>query len=389
MYNIDTVIDETIINTLIKLGHEYKEKKNYDLSEKSYRQALELRATLSNSDPLKHKPLLIEILDALALLYKKQNTYNIAIQYYREITTLARVLYEETKSKAYISLLATTHSKIATLHKKHDNRILAKHFFTEALENYTLLLEEENYTYNHIAIFEIYQELTFLFEEEGMFKHAQEHYKKALVLGEQLIERGLEQYHHELGKLHCDLASLYFFQAMFEEAEEHYNKSLDIIFNHIQEDSETYTESIAIAQNNLASIYATQKKYDKALIFYKKALPHLSSLAEANPAKYGHNIAVLFRNLASIHFHQNKMEKAEFFHLKSIEIFKEFSEYNAEKYNLELATSLIDGVEYYGQHSLSLYKAESILRKYSLNRDTAMLLGRISTLRRKTVKERV
>jgi hypothetical protein len=109
-------------------------------------------------------------------------------------------------------------------------------------------------------------------------------------------------------------------------------------------------------------------------------------LAEKNPAKYGHNVAVLFKNLASIYFHEGNTKKAEFFHFKSIEIFEEFSDYNAQKYNLELASCIIDGVEYYEQHTLTLYNAENILKEYKWDEEAEILLGRISKLRKSKVK---
>jgi tetratricopeptide (TPR) repeat protein len=209
------------------------------------------------------------------------------------------------------------------------------------------------------------------------------------VICQNLVERGVEEYNYELGKLHCDLASIYFFEANFENAKKHYHVSLEILLEFIDFNSEMYIESLAIVQNNLASIYAAQNKYEKALIFFKRALPHLSSLAEANPAKYGHNVAILFKNLASIYYANGQADKAEFFHFQSIKIFKEFSEYNAYKYNLELASCIIDGVEYYQQHSLTLYNAEDILREYQCNSEAEMLLGKISKLRKDKIRKRV
>lgn len=388
MYKAEIVVDEIMVNTFMKMGQRYNEQKEYVFSERSYQKALALRTKLANINPSKHKPLLIETHKALAELYEQQGMYEIAINKYREIITLARILLRESRLVSHAILLAQTATKIANLHQEHHNRPLAQYFYIEALENYALMGDEEGYTFHQVELLNIYLSLNTLYEEEKLFNHAEKYYKLALATSQFLIERGLNQYNDELGRLHCDLASLYFFQANFRKAKKHYHASLDILFEFIQKDSESYTESLAIVQNNLASIYATEKKYDKALIFYKRALPHLSALAETNPAKYGYNVAVLFKNLASIYFHQKNVEKTEFFHFKSIEIFKEFTEYNEKKYNIELASCIIDGAEYYNQHSLTLYTAEDILRKYKNNQDAEQLLGRISKIRKSQIKER-
>jgi len=389
MYTIDTVIDEMMLKTLMNLGTKYKKEHNHALSKKSYTEAYDCMVKLANVNPKKYKPLMIESLNALAELYQEQGTYNLAIEKYREIISLARILLRETDSLSYVALLAHTTTKVANLHRGNHNRELSKYFYTEALEHYKVLQKNENHTFNQVIFFKIHLALIGLYEEEGLFTNAKIYYEKSLIICQNLIERGVEEYNHELGKLHCDLASIYFFEADFENAKKHYHISLEILLEFIDFDSEMYIESLAIIQNNLASIYAAQNKYDKALIFFKRALPHLSSLAEANPAKYGHNVAILFKNLASIYYSNGQADKAEFFHFQSIKIFKEFSLYNAYKYNLELASCVIDGVEYYEQHSLTLYNAEDILREYQWNTEAEMLLSRISKLRKDKIRRKV
>ncbi|CAA6806905.1 MAG: Unknown protein [uncultured Sulfurovum sp.] len=389
MDNTETAVDEIMVKTFMNMGSKYNQEKEYVLSEKSYQQALELRTKLANINPGKHKPLLIETFTALAKLYEGQGIYDSAIEKYREVVTLSRILLRETRLSSYALLLAQTATKVAQIHQEHQNRPLAQYFYTEALENYNLLEQEKDYTYHQIALLKIYMQLITLYEDESLFTHAEQYYKLALSSCDLLIERGLTEYSNQLGQLNCDLASLYFFQADFEKAKVHYHLSIDILFDFIQEDSESYTESLAIVQNNLASIYATEKNYDEALTYYKRALPHLSTLAEKNPSKYGYNVAVLFKNLASIYFHKKNVEKTEFFHFKSIEVFEEFTEYNEEKYNIELASCIVDGVEYYKQHSLTLYNAENILRQYRFHQEAEKLLGRIYNLRKSKIKEKI
>ena len=381
MYNIDTIIDETLIKSLMEVGEKQTNQVQYTLAQKAYSEAYTCIVKLANRNPSKYRTKLIELFNLRAKLYERQERYDLAIGEYREIISLGRILLRETSLLSYVTLLAHTSKKVAHLHHKYHNKQLAQYFFNEALEYYKILEVQSPYSYQEVDIFLIHLSLIEFYEEEQLFEHAKTHYKEALLFADKLVNRGVVEYNHELGKLHCDLASLYFFEADFEEATRHYHTSLKLLKEFVQTDSEAYTESLAIVQNNLASIYASEKKYDKALFFYKQALPYLSSLAEENPAKYGHNVAVLFKNLASIYFYEGNTQKAEFFHFKSIELFEEFTQYNEQKYQLELASCIIDGVEYYDQHSLTLYNAEHILKSYQFNQEAEKLLSRISKLR--------
>ncbi len=389
MYHIDTIIDEILISTLMSLGEKYTKQQQYELSEKVYKEAYARIVKLANDNPSKYRTQLINIFTLQAKLHEKQKRYDLAIGKYREIISLARILLRETSLLSYATLLAHTSTKIAHLHQAYHNKQLAQYFYNEALEYYKILQVESIYSYQKISILNIHLSLIAFYENESLFSHAQSHYKEALALCQELVSHGLIDYNYELGKLHCDLASLYFFEANFDKAKTHYHESLEILHEFVQIDSESYTESLAIVQNNLASIYAAQKKYDKSLTYYQAALPHLSLLAEDNPSKYGHNVAVLFKNLASIYFYEGNTQKAEFFHFKSIELFEEFSQYNEEKYHLELASCIIDGVEYYDQHTLTLYNAEHILQGYEWNQKAEVLLSRINKVRKLKVKEKI
>lgn len=381
MYNIDTIIDETLIKSLMDVGEKQTKQAQYNLAQNAYSKAYALIGRVAHRNPSKYRTKLIKLFHLRAKLYEKQERYDLAIGEYREIISLGQILLRETTLLSYVTLLAHTSKKIAHLHQKYHNRQLAQYFFNEALEYYKILEEENPYSYQEVDRLFIHLSLIEFYEYENLFEHAKTHYKEALLLTEKLINRGIVEYNHQLGKLHCDLASLYFLEINFKEATKHYHRSLKLLEEFVQIGSESYTESLAIVHNNLGSIYASQKKYDKALFFYKQALPYLSALAEESPTKYGHNVALLFQNLTSIYFYEGNTQKAEFFHFKSIELFEEFIDYNEEKYQLELAACIIDGVEYYDQHSLSLYNAEHILKSYPFNQEAEKLLSRISKLR--------
>ena len=390
MYNIDTVIDEIIADKLIDLAKAYKKKKKYKLSKKSYHNALQLREKLLAIDFDKHAPLVIETLHALALLYKEQKEYAYAIEYYRKIITIARTLFQKTSQLKYASLLAITMTNIADLHiEYYDNSKLGLYFYNEALTIYNVLLEKENYLHNHVQVLDIYIALAIIYQKMEHFKTSEEHYLNALDTCEFLIEYGVENYQDKLGMIQSDLATLYFTNNLEEEAKKNYLLALNILIDSPNKEFQFFRETIAIIQNNLANIYAGNKNYSKAQNYFKAALQQFIMLADEHPAKYIDFVTALFKNLALLYFDQGETKKAEFFHLKGIKIYEEFIQYDAEKYSIELASAIIDGVQYYGQHSLSLYRAESILRAYGWYDKAEVLLGKICKLKSTRVKELV
>jgi tetratricopeptide (TPR) repeat protein len=161
--------------------------------------------------------------------------------------------------------------------------------------------------------------------------------------------------------------------------------ALDILLDLSKKEPIPYEPTIAMILNNLGSIFASQKKYKEALKSYRASLSYYSSLAEKSATTYGHHVATIFKNLASMYIHQNKMKMAKLFHLKSVKVYKVLAEYNEDTYNIELASCLVDGVHYYRQHSLSLYRAEAILKTYVENSRAGELLKQINHLRQSKV----
>ena len=388
MYNIDTVIDEIIANKFIDLGKAYQKRKKYTLSKKSYHNALQLREKLLAVDFEKYAPLVIETLQSLATLYKEKDEIDYTIEYYRKIITITRSLYQNTSQLNYASLLAITMTKIAKLHiEYYNNHELGLYFHNEALTLYTTLLENEEYLHNRVPLLETHISLAIIYQKMNMFQKSEKHYLNALSSCELLIASGVANHVDKLGMIHSDLATLYFTNNHEINAKENYLLALEILTHSPKKELHLFRETIAIIQNNLANIYASNKKYTKAQLYFRAALQHFIALADEFPALYIDFVTTLFKNLALLYFDQGEHKKAEFFHLQSIKIYEEFIQYDAEKYSIQLASAIIDGVQYYGQHSLSLYRAESILRAYGWYDKAEVLLGKICKLKSENVKE--
>ncbi len=75
------------------------------------------------------------------------------------------------------------------------------------------------------------------------------------------------------------------------------------------------------------------------------------------------------------------MELAQYFHLKVVDIYHDLIDYNELAYDLKLASSIIDGVSCYKQHTISLYHAEAIIKNYRGEREAEALLDKLYFLR--------
>jgi len=136
----------------------------------------------------------------------------------------------------------------------------------------------------------------------------------------------------------------------------------------------------AFTLNQQANDHATQMRYSKAIVEYKQALSLYVSLAKNQPLNYSLPIAYVFSNLAIIYLNLNQPERAAEFHQNALKVHRVLCKINAEKYGLELANSLIDGVRYLKEHSITLYEAEMALNKVPNNKRTLELIRVIRKL---------
>jgi len=118
---------------------------------------------------------------------------------------------------------------------------------------------------------------------------------------------------------------------------------------------------------------------------YRTALKYYVAMAEDEPLKYGSYVATVFKSLASLHKKQDNMEAAQYFHLKAVDIYWSLTHYNEFEYALVLASTIIDGVNYYEQHSLSLYEAELLLEEYYEEKKGDELLDKIHHIREELI----
>ena len=121
----------------------------------------------------------------------------------------------------------------------------------------------------------------------------------------------------------------------------------------------------ALTLNKQANDYALEMRYSQAIIYYKEALVLYLSLAKTNPNDYCLPIAHIFSNLSIVYFSLEQPKKSDELHLNALRMHRALAKSNPNKYAIELVRCLIDGVRYLGQHSLTLYEAEIVLKQIS------------------------
>ena len=378
MYNLETIIEENIAKALNSAADSYKNKGELKMSKKLYLEALKLREALSKIDKTYYQPLVAETFNSLALVCKEANEYDLAIRYYKKSIFSIRKLFKN--DLRYTSLLAVKYTDIANLYRRDYKYAQAEFFYNQALKTYKEL-PKEDFDKSQIKILNIYNYLSIICNEKNKFQETRESYLGALKIYQNLVNESSQKYQPELAMTLYSLADLYFKNNRENKAGEVYILALEILLYLEQKEPKKYKETLALTFHHLAQIYTTQHEYPDALSAYRESLNHYIELAEEEPTKYGPKVAILFKNLASFYKEQNKKDLAEYFYLRLVELYGELHHYNESAYGLKLASSIIDGVTYYHQHTLTLYQAESIINGCKDNIQVDELSEKIYCLR--------
>jgi len=165
----------------------------------------------------------------------------------------------------------------------------------EAFLNNAIILTDDE---DKKGIANLYHKGGFGFSYQGHYKRAQEWYKKAL----DIIENVLGIDHPSTATTYNNIASVYNSQGEYAKALEWYKKALDIIENVLGKDH-PYT---ATTYNNIALAYSSQGEYAKALEWNNKALDIREKvLGEDHP-----DTATTYNNIGVVYSSQREYVKA-------------------------------------------------------------------------------
>ncbi len=374
MYNIETILEEIMIKTLKESADKFMEEGEYEQAKRMYFNALRLSEKLVESSEDNSLPLVAKISKSIAIMYEELNIYDLAIKYYRQNISI----YE--KIGVDLEKIANSYFALGNLCRRDFRYEDAERYYTKALNIY-LNLSVSKADSIEKKVINIYHHLSIICNSMGKVQETKDAYMHLLNIYKDLVTDEDDNYKPELAMVLFNLGTLYFKHNRRNKASEVYLFALELLLYLDSRDTHSYKETIAHTLHNLGQIYSEQLDYPAALSAYREALNYFIELADGNPNKYGSEVALVFKNLASFYKQQNRMDLAEYFHLREIELYRELNYYNDSAYDFVLASAIIEGVEHYGQHSITLYEAEAILRSYEDEMQVEEVLEKISILR--------
>ncbi len=375
MYNMETILEEIMIKTLTQSADKFMEEGDYEQAKRMFFNALRLSEKLVENSEEKFLPLVSQISNSIAVMYEEVNIYDLAIKYYR------RAISIDKKIEVDLEKIANSYLALGNLCRRDFRYEDAERYYTKALNIY-LDLPVSKADSVETKVLNIYHHLSIICSAMGKVQETKDAYMNLLNIYKDLVTDEDDNHKPELAMVLFNLGTLYFKHNRRNKASEVYLFALELLLYLDSKDTHNvYKEKIAHTLHNLGQIYTEQLDYPAALSAYREALNHFIDLADGNPSRYGSEVALVFKNLASFYRQQNRMDLAEYFHLRQIELYRELNYYNDSTYDFVLASALIEGVEYYGQHSITLYEAEAILRHYEDEMQVEEVLEKISILR--------
>ena len=151
-----------------------------------------------------------------------------------------------------------------------------------------------------------------LYWKVGRFEEANNAYKEAIVIREQVVDKNLENNLPNVAMTQNNLGALYYDLGKYEEAENAYKKALQIRKKLATKSPEPYLPKVADTQNNLAILYMDMgnlEEAEKCIIEVLKINPNYK------PAWY---------NRACIESLRNNQEKSIKFLKKALDLDKKY-----------------------------------------------------------------
>ncbi len=232
-----------------------------------------------------------QIIHQLALVYKNQGNYSLAIKNYENSIKIKEILGD--KKGLSISLM---NLGIIYYNKGDYPKSLA--YYEKAL----IIAEEINYKRLFAACF---INMGIVYDEQGNYPKAIEYYEKSLKRFEELKEN------NGISTCILNLGISYEYMGDYKKAIDYYEKALKIF----EELEDKY--SIATGYINIGNGFYRIKDYNKALEYYDKALNIKMELRDKR------GISKIYNNTGSVYDINGDYIKAEEFFIKSIKIKEE------------------------------------------------------------------
>ena len=322
--------------TLNNLGLLYRNSGRFSKAHNAYSEALEIYWRLQEENT-GYTPDIARTLNNVGTLLTDTQRFSKAEETFQKALELYQDLERENPGVYTLDTAGTLRS-LGTFYRDTQRFDKAEKMYNEALNLYRNL-ERENSAYAvHVA--SVYNDLGIFYQDTRKFYEAENAYKEALDRGINLIQKNPHAYAADLAGTFNNLGNLYndaylYGEERFSEAEEVYKRALGIFENLAEESPDVFTPHVAGMLNNVGALYKDTNRLKEAEEAHKKALDLRIKLAEQNPDVYTSEVADSLTSLGIVYERMGNPEAEKYYR-------EAFSKYREQGFWFDAANAFYD-----------------------------------------------
>jgi len=256
--------------------------------------------------------------------YAKKNMLRAKLYIEKHDYTQANHFYE--KAVAVDDSYENMYDYVLFLMKEHETQ--KAQVLLEKLNGYALNREQKANVLNRLGI--NLRKLKRLDEAENA-------YKEALTLREQLAKNNPDKYTLDLAWTYNNLGVLYKKTNEVNASQKVHQKAFALRKKLAQDDPKTYTFYVTCSMHNLGELYSGMKESKRAENFFKDAIKIRRTLIVSNPKKYMPALASTLHELATLYVHTKRFKEAEKLYEEALDLRATLAKENPQAYGEDLA----------------------------------------------------
>ena len=334
--------DYDALNLQFKLGYYLYKQKLYHLAEDYYLQTLE-RCRKRAKDSTIYMSNVAGILNNLGLLHSNLNQYDVAEKEYQKALDIRRELAKDNPD-AYLADVAMTLNNLGNLHRDLNQYNTAEKEYEEALDIYRNLAKDNHYAcMADVAMTQT--NLATLHKALNLYAAAEKEFQEALNIYRILTKAKPDAYLAEMAITLNNIAGLHWKNNQLDAAELEIKEALEILKKLDKANPDAYLSDIAMTLNNLGLLHSTLKKYTTAEKEFQEALNIKRKLAIANPDAYLGDLAITLGNIALLMMRdKRRINEAKQACQESLDLYKTMAQKAPQRWNQDVdkAQGLLD-----------------------------------------------
>ncbi len=372
--NISLIKKAGILNNkaiILTETNEFKE------AEQSYLDALSIYNKLEKNMPGTYTEEFSNLYDELGLLYIKMGQVKAAEESFNTAISLSRFLIKinEKKYKPNLSLFL---NNLGGFYLETNNYEAAKEILLESLNIY----RDINLTDPYMGL--ALNNLGLIYAKENYIIQSEASYIEALKMYRELDKYNPREYSYYVAMVLNNLGSLYHKIHQFKKSEEVFIECITRRKVLAELNPDVYALDAPHTLYNLALLYGDMGEAEKSKDAYLEALVLYKTFTKDYPNNdtYKYYVGRTLNNLTNIYISQHQINEAKNYYMKTLKIRKILAKTKPGIYSFDYASTIIMGVDLFGQPLKNLDSAENILHQFNDNPKSKILLNIIDNLRK-------